>query len=351
MSPSFRWMLAGSLTAGLTLLLPPLTLLAWLLERSAVPGLVLSLFVAPILFGRMMRALQGNSQRMRALWVQAFGAGAVLMPLVLFGFVLRLVLPPFQTGFIVSLVWLLLMVFAWRSANRIHERSLVIKAPQLDKTTNIVHISDVHVGSRSPAYLAKVITQVMSHEPELVLITGDLLDTSEVGVDQLQALSRLTCPTYLCIGNHERYVNLDAAIAAIEHHGVIVLRDEAVMLGKLRLIGLDDRDRPDVLPGIIDQLDRSIPAFEIGLYHRPDGWQALAERGVQLTLSGHTHGGQIWPFGLLVKRQYPQMVGLFEQQGNSLYVSPGTGTWGPTLRLGTRCEMTLIELDASSVSS
>ena len=87
------------------------------------------------------------------------------------------------------------------------------------------------------------------------------------------------------------------------------------------------------------------------LYHRPDGWAAARAAGVRLMLAGHTHGGQIWPFGLAVRRAYPEDIGRFDADGSTLYVSPGTGTWGPVFRLGgggggggTRSEMTLVEL-------
>jgi len=80
------------------------------------------------------------------------------------------------------------------------------------------------------------------------------------------------------------------------------------------------------------------------LYHRPDGWPAALDANVNLTLAGHTHAGQMFPFGLLVKRVYPDMAGLFEKNNNRLFVSVGTGTWGPIFRLGTRSELTVIDL-------
>jgi len=348
MSPAITWMLLGSLATWLTLLMPPYTLIALLLNQSIVPGLLLSVIIAPVVFGLMMHTLRGDSVRLRWVWVQAVGAGSILMPIAMAGLMFRQFLPAPQVATLLVIAWIILMLTAIRAAHHIHERLLGISTPELARRQKLVHISDVHIGSRSPAFLEKVVTQVMRHNPDLVVITGDLLDSSQVGAKELQALSRITCPAYFCVGNHERYVDLDAAIAAISYHGVIVLRDEVHMHDDLRLIGIDDRDRPDRLPEIIRQLDRVTPAFEIALYHRPDGWPALAQAGVQLTLSGHTHAGQIWPFGLLVKKQYPDMAGLFEEAGKRLYVSQGTGTWGPTFRLGTRCEMTIIDLQTTN---
>ena len=79
------------------------------------------------------------------------------------------------------------------------------------------------------------------------------------------------------------------------------------------------------------------------LYHRPDGFEAAAAHGIPLMLAGHTHAGQIIPFNYLTRRVYPRLVGLFELDGARMYVSPGTGTWGPVLRLGSRSEITRLE--------
>ena len=81
------------------------------------------------------------------------------------------------------------------------------------------------------------------------------------------------------------------------------------------------------------------------LYHRPQGFEAAADNGVDLMLSGHTHAGQMWPLGILVKRQFPFIKGTYQHNDSTLYVSQGTGTWGPIMRLGTISEMTLIELE------
>jgi len=207
-----------------------------------------------------------------------------------------------------------------------------------------VQISDVHVGSRSPAFLQKVVSQVNQHKPDIVVITGDLLDASTVGSNDLAALNQLACPAYMCIGNHERYVDLDKALDSIASHGVTILRDESLTIDGIQLIGIDDRDKPDALPAILDKIQIDPALFSILLYHRPDGWQAALDKNIRLTLAGHTHAGQMFPFGFLVKRQYPNMAGLFTSEEKSLYVSVGTGTWGPIFRLGTQCEMTVIDL-------
>ncbi|MEM7257593.1 MAG: hypothetical protein AAF404_09415, partial [Pseudomonadota bacterium] len=107
---------------------------------------------------------------------------------------------------------------------------------------------------------------------------------------------------------------------------------------------VDDTDNPAHAAQQLATIPVDADRFSVLLYHRPDGWTAARKHGIDLMLAGHTHAGQIWPFGLLVKRQFPQMAGYFSQEQQHMFVSQGTGTWGPTLRFGTRCEMTVIDL-------
>ena len=344
-----RWMLGGTLAAWLTLLAPPLTLAGWLAGVPAWPAPLLAVPVAPVVFGTVMRALRGSSARARWLWMQAFGLGALLMPIVGVGIVLRAALPAPTVGALVALAWVLVALAANRAARRVHVARLDVEVANLERAVRLVQISDVHVGSRRPAFLASVVRDVAELSPELVVITGDLVDASDIAPDALAALGELTgagVPVFLSLGNHERYTHLERTLARIEATGVRVLRDEALVHGPLRLLGIDDRDRPDALPGILARLapDRTDARPDVLLYHRPDGWAAARAAGVRLMLAGHTHGGQIWPFGLAVRRAYPEDVGRFDADGSTLYVSPGTGTWGPVFRLGTRSEMTLVEL-------
>ena len=87
--------------------------------------------------------------------------------------------------------------------------------------------------------------------------------------------------------------------------------------------------------------------FTVLLYHQPDIWEAAKRHGIELMLSGHTHKGQVWPFGWLVRTRYAHVAGHFQASLSHLFVSQGTGTWGPLMRFGTRCEMTVIDLQSA----
>lgn len=336
----------GTLVLFIAVLAPAFTLAAWLLNKSVWLFLGVALLLSIPAFYSFWYTLN-NSQNMsvRWCWMQALGLGTVLLSLVVVASLFTVFVDTQVVGLVLLFAWPALSAFAVWKAITIKTRFLRFDANPIPAPIRLVQISDVHIGSRSAAFLENVVKKVNSHKPDIVLITGDLLDSSTVTATHLAALNNISSATYMCIGNHERYVDLAKAIDAISAQGVHVLRDEALITEHgIQLIGLDDRDIPDELPAVLDNLPIDSSLFSVLLYHRPDGWRAAKEKSINLMLAGHTHAGQMFPFGLLVKRQYPEMAGLFTEQDCSLFVSTGTGTWGPVFRLGTRSELTVIDL-------
>jgi predicted MPP superfamily phosphohydrolase len=137
---------------------------------------------------------------------------------------------------------------------------------------------------------------------------------------------------------------LDEILERLRAQGVQVLRNQSVSDDQLQFIGIDDMEDPKQVARQLKHIDVSESHYSILLYHRPNGLDACDEHGVDLMLSGHTHGGQIMPFNLLVKRVFEHTKGLHFFGRSALYVSEGTGTWGPVVRLGTRSEITLFEI-------
>lgn len=346
MNRQFMFYLVGVVVVFITILAPAMTLAAWLTKSSPIVFLLLAALLSiPIFFALWHSLNKSNSLTLRWVWMQLLGLGTVLMCLIIPALFLTAFLDTQTVGWLTLVAWPALSLLAVLHATNINVRKINLSAPQLATKVRLVQISDIHVGSRSPKFLAKVVAQVNHQQPDLTLITGDLLDASAVTTENLKALADIDGPVYMCIGNHERYVDLDKALASITAHGVNILRDAATTVGQLQIIGVDDRDKPDIVPSLLSDIGIDHSLYSILLYHRPDGWQAAIEHGVNLTLAGHTHAGQMFPFGLLVKRQYPNMAGLFTEQEKHLYVSVGTGTWGPIFRLGTHNEMTVIDLD------
>ncbi len=232
----------------------------------------------------------------------------------------------------------------WLNTQLLAVRTVDVNSQHVVRGTNIVQISDVHVGSRSTRFLARVVKRVNRLSADYVFITGDLIDGRNISEQELSALANLKAPTYYIIGNHERYVDLEAICTRLRNLGVNVLRNESHTLDDIQLVGIDDAEARTQVGAVLPTIEAMPDKFRILLYHRPDGVREAAAWGAHLMLCGHTHHGQIFPVHYLVKRFFPQFRGTYQEDNLLLYISPGTGTWGPVLRLGSRSEISLIRL-------
>ncbi len=235
-------------------------------------------------------------------------------------------------------------------------RELELSLPGLPRERDglvLVQLSDLHLGSLlGRRWLAERMRQVDSLRPDLLVITGDLVDGDLTAVEPLVPLLRqwhAPLGVWAVTGNHEFYAGLEGSATLLKGAGFHVLRDqwEEAAPG-LILAGVDDltarrqfglRDHP---------LERALggrpPGATLFLCHSPLEVQRASELGVGLMLSGHTHAGQIWPFGYLVRLSYPYLAGSFRVGGMELVVNRGTGTWGPRMRLFHRSEILRITL-------
>ncbi len=216
----------------------------------------------------------------------------------------------------------------------------------------IAQVSDAHIGSMNGRRRIQTLLRRLSdHDPDVVVSTGDLIDSrAGLAVPVTEALSALNprLGKFAVIGNHECYAGLAPALAFMERCGFIVLRNRAVIVSGLQIAGVDDpaagrlgesaKNEVRVLRGLSDEV------FTVLLKHRPEVLPG-AETRFDLQLSGHTHKGQIFPFGFLTRLYYPAHAGLFRlARASYLYVSRGTGAWGPPFRLLAPPEITLFRV-------
>jgi predicted MPP superfamily phosphohydrolase len=341
---SIQFLAIISVIIWLVVSAPLLTLLSWLLDQPLKPFLIASVVVTPLVALWMWTSVQSATSPTKWPAMQLLGAGTILLSVVTFCAPLLWFADKSLVGIVALVVWLTLIAYGAHSATSVKTTALGFTSKSLKHKHKFVQISDVHIGSRSKAFMQRIVDKCNHHQPDGVFITGDLLDSSSVNSNDLRPLADLQCPAWMCLGNHERYVDLEAAIHAVEDNGVEILRNRVVPFKELCIIGIDDADDNRQVSRHLPRLNVPADTYSILLYHRPAGWDDALAHNVDLMLSGHTHGGQIWPFGLLVKLQFRRMLGLFSESDKHLYVSAGTGTWGPTLRLGTRSEMTIIEI-------
>ncbi len=254
-----------------------------------------------------------------------------------------------SVAFTILAATLVLGLYGLRKAWRPDVVEVALSSPKLDRPLRFAQISDVHIGSRTARFLKTIVRRINREQLDFLCITGDFIDQPGVGVDKLSALTEFNGPIYYCIGNHERYEDLEAIVRRLESLGVVVLRNRAVQAHGLQLIGIDDHERADQVARVLPFIDVNPDRYSILLYHRPQGLEAAAQHGIDLKLSGHTHAGQIVPFHMAVNRVFEYSQGLYQLDNTRLYVNEGTGTWGPTLRLGTRSEITLFHLSPEAL--
>jgi predicted MPP superfamily phosphohydrolase len=219
--------------------------------------------------------------------------------------------------------------------------------PQRLAGFRLVQISDVHVGPLlRKDWVARVVEQIRQLAPDLVAITGDLVDGRVHELrEHVAPLAKIEARSgvYFVTGNHEYYSGVEEWYAHLPSLGVRPLRNERVEVAPgLELAGIED---PTGEPDLAKALDGRDPEGALVLLaHQPRQFAEAAKRGVPLTLSGHTHGGQIWPFSWLVALAQPYLAGLHRRGESQLYVSRGTGFWGPPMRVFAPAEITLLRL-------
>jgi uncharacterized protein len=239
-------------------------------------------------------------------------------------------------------------------------KNVRIRLPRLDSRASgcrIALISDLHLGALlGPSFTRRVVDLVNSTRPDLVAIAGDLVDGRvehlAEAAEPLRDL-RSTHGTYFVTGNHEYYYRYEEWVEHVRTLGITPLLNERTTIdhggGQFELAGLIDPNStvegiqpgPD-LPRTLDGWDRERAL--VMLAHQPASLEEVADAGVDLQLSGHTHGGQIAPFNLLVKALEGSVAGLSRHGDTQLYITRGAGFWGPPVRVGAPPDITVVEL-------
>ncbi|MCK4737428.1 MAG: metallophosphoesterase [Sulfurimonas sp.] len=238
---------------------------------------------------------------------------------------------------------------------------VTIKVKDLKKSYKIAQLSDLHIGGLiDNEFIKDIVKRVNALNPDLVVITGDLVDTDiDYIKDSLEEFKALNSKygTYFIVGNHEYFHDITKIIEKVKSLGIRVLENENIYIGEqnegFNLAGVYDligyRTKtyiPDLQKALLGKKESPT----LLLAHQPKYIEEVGDE-VDLILSGHTHGGQLYPFKFLVKLQQPYVSGLHQHNENlQIYVNKGTGFWGPPMRLGASSEITEITIEPQTTT-
>lgn len=275
---------------------------------------------------------------------------------------LHLVTPmsPVFMGLLSLCLPIVILLIGYSRSFRIQTSHYQIKMDGLEKGLTIAHWSDIHLGHfRGSKFLQQIVDKTNFQNPDFVVITGDLFDGKiNMSAQELKPLEDIKTPIFFVHGNHDVYSGLNDVFDVVKKAGVRVLQNECIDYQGLQIIGLNHLRADEQSAGMHTTqgltmrevlgdlpIDKNKPSLL--LHHSPDGIKYARQHGINLYLSGHTHGGQQFPVTLLNELLFKYNRGLHDYKGTKILVSEGIGTFGPPVRIGTKSEIVMISLSNS----
>ncbi len=276
---------------------------------------------------------------------EGFGIGTVsffiILPLIVISYFQILI--NYQLVIIFFSIQIPAIIYGYMNSKKLKIKRLLIESNLINKSINFVFISDVHIGSNHPSSLKKLISKINSLDFNFLVIGGDLIDSSAFQINDLYELKKIKKPIFFVTGNHEYYIqNHKEHLQDLKSVGIKILENESLQLDGINLIGLSDNITNKSKIEYVEKLSQK-DLFNLLIVHKPSIWKKVSNNA-NLMLSGHTHNGQIFPFNFVVKLQFPQNYGLYKKMNNYLYVSSGSATWGPKMRIGSNNEIIHLRL-------
>ncbi|BFU19783.1 phosphoesterase, putative [Entamoeba histolytica HM-1:IMSS-B] len=226
----------------------------------------------------------------------------------------------------------------------------------------IAHISDIHIGSRLDKLPQKMVNKIIEENPDLVVITGDLIDSHNVistDLASFNAFKERNIPIYYTIGNHDIMAGEEYVSSILEYYGIIYLKNQVTQITigdeTIQLVGIDDVQSITKYNEIFNSITPSIHnnIYTILLHHRPQGYKTSVQSGqIDLQLAGHTHDGQVFPFNYIVPLFHSKSYGMYHIKDTSkeliLYTHPGSCAWGPHFRTAAKNLITIFSIESSN---
>ncbi|WNJ20295.1 metallophosphoesterase [Pontibacter sp. G13] len=233
-----------------------------------------------------------------------------------------------------------------------------IEITGLDRPVRAAHLTDTHLGHfRDGDDLAKIVQTINEENVDVVFFTGDLLDGKiQLKREAMAPLANLDAPVFFVEGNHDEHTGVDAIKGYLRELGVVVLENQITEWEGIQIVGLNHMLADDQTTNVHADpngptIQKTLGAMSLDadkptilLHHGPDGIQYAHEAGVDLYLAGHTHAGQMWPLNYVAEMMFDYNRGLHRYEDTQIYVSQGTGTFGPPMRVGTESELAILTL-------
>jgi uncharacterized protein len=249
----------------------------------------------------------------------------------------------------------LISAYGLVNANWVRVKKITVKLPNLPISWRgrvAALVSDVHLGHVNGfRFMRRIVAMLRRLQPDVVFITGDLYDGTKIDTDKSASpWKELSTKfgTYFVTGNHEEFSDPTKYLDGVRASGIQVLENEKVIVDGLQIAGVHHSDsaNPDRFRAILKHADLDRSRASILLSHAPHTLPIAEKAGISLQLSGHTHGGQIFPFTWFTERIFGKYTYGLERFGELMvYTSSGAGTWGPPMRIGAQPEIVLIQFE------
>ncbi len=233
---------------------------------------------------------------------------------------------------------IIIVFFSLINAGKVQVKKIEINSSKIKKKTQLIFLSDIHLGTNSKKHLEKIYFKIKGVKFDFIIVGGDLIDSSSFKLDGLEILKNIKKPIFFISGNHEYYIkDYKKKLCKLRQYNITYLNNISHKFNDINIIGISDNQK------IIDQIKTANKLFKKNSFnlitvHKPTLWNSVYEQ-TDLMLSGHTHNGQIFPFNFFVKFQFKNIYGIYKNLHSKLYVSSGSGCWGPKMRLGTKNEI------------
>ncbi|PVX49861.1 hypothetical protein C7377_1499 [Balneicella halophila] len=271
--------------------------------------------------------------------------------------------PPKYFNYLTISLSFILFFGGYLYSKKIHITEQTIQIIGLPKPIKAVHLTDIHIGHfrSNPEYLNEIIEKTNAQNPDIIFFTGDYLD-AVIALDDkfFSPLTRLNAPLFFVEGNHDVSTNAPAILRKAKRFGAKVLMNQMTDWNGIQIIGLNHMVADEnsfsphtsaeksTIKKVLNQLAPNKEKPTILLHHSPDGIEYANKHGIDLYLTGHTHGGQLFPITILANYMFAYNKGLDHFKNTKIYVSQGIGTFGPPIRIGTKSEIVILHLTPSN---